>query len=401
MTARTAGRTTGRTTGGTTGHAGGRTTRRTRPALWVTLVTLLVLAAAALPVLLTPRQPDGRVLDPSDTTLNGSAALARLLTAHGVRVVRAGTPDEALAAAGPDTLLLVTEASLYDEDAARRLAGAPGDRLLAGDVSFLGDLAAGVHKEEPARPRSRAPQCALSAAARAGDAFTGGTAFTGPPGSTGCYRAGDGYTLVRYTADGHTVTVLGDASFMTNLRLAEDGNAALALNLAGARPTLIWLTEPDEPGDDGAGTEAGEPPAAIGDLIPSGVKWAVLQLVVALALTALWRGRRLGPVVAERLPVAVRAAETVEGRGRLYRSRRTRDRAAAALRAAATDRLAPRLGLPRTATGEEVAAAAAARTGQDPGRVRALLYGPAPESDAALVALAAHLDTLERQVKDS
>ncbi|GAB3886756.1 DUF4350 domain-containing protein [Microbispora bryophytorum] len=375
---------------------------RARQAAQVTLLVVLVLVTAVLPLLLTGEQSGGRTLDPADTSLNGSGALARLLEAHGVEVVRVETPGAAVAAAGPQTLLLVTEASFLNRDAARRIAEAPGDRLVAGAVPHLDVLASGVRRQGPVRARSRAPQCTLREAVRAGDAYTGGTSFTGPPGATGCYPADDGHALVRYTADGHTVTVLGDASFMTNLRLAEDGNAALALNLAGARPKLVWLAEPDDPdeaGDPGAGAEGQA--RSLGDLIPGGVRWAVLQLIVAVALAALWRGRRLGPVVVERLPVVVRAAETVEGRGRLYRSRRARDRAALALRAAAADRLAPRLGLPRTATAEEVAVAAAGRTGRDPAPVLALLCGPPPGDDTALVALAAHLDTLERQVRDS
>ncbi len=61
--------------------------------------------------------------------------------------------------------------------------------------------------------------------------------------------------------------------------------------------------------------------------------WLVaIQLGVALLLAALWRARRLGPLVTERLPVVVRASETVEGHARLYRSRRARDRVAATLR---------------------------------------------------------------------
>ncbi|MFI7626283.1 DUF4350 domain-containing protein [Microbispora rosea] len=375
---------------------------RARQAAWVTSLVVLVLVTAALPVLLMGGQAGGRSLDPADTSLNGSAALARLLQAHGVEVVRVETPGAAVSAAGPFTLLLVTEASLLDRGTAGRLAVAFGDRLVVGSVPYLDVLASGVRRQGPVRARSRAPECTLNEAVRAGAAYTGGTSFTGPPGSTGCYPAGDGRSLVRYTADGHTVTVLGDASFMTNLRLAEDGNAALALNLAGAQPKLVWLAEPDdldEAGGSGDGTDGQA--RSLGDLIPGGVKWAVLQLAVAVALAALWRGRRLGPVVAERLPVVVRAAETVEGRGRLYRSRRARDRAALALRAAAADRLAPRLGLPRTATPEEVAVAAAARTGRDPEPVLALLCGPSPGDDTALVALAAHLDTLERQVRDS
>ncbi|MEU8192293.1 DUF4350 domain-containing protein [Microbispora amethystogenes] len=393
--------TTTATTNGSATRAGTR--RRGRGTAWGTLVVLLVLGAAALPALLAPDQPTGRLLDPADTSLIGSSALSRLLEAHGVEVVRVETPGAAVAAAGPETLLLITEASLLgSHDAAVRLAEAPGDRLIAGHASFLDVLAPGLNRESVERVRSRPPRCALREAVRAGGAFTGGISFSSPPGSTGCYPAGDGHTLVRYTEDGHTVTALGDASFLTNMWLADDGNAALALNLAGARPKLVWLAQGD-PADaeDGATGADGEPARSLGDLIPGGVTWAVFQLVVAVAVTALWRARRLGPVVTERLPVVVRASETVEGRGLLYRSRRARDRAALALRAAAADRLAPLLGVPRTATAEEVADAAAARTGQDPGPVRALLCGPEPADDAALVALAADLDTLERQVRDS
>ncbi|WP_169950507.1 DUF4350 domain-containing protein [Microbispora sp. H11081] len=375
------------------------TSARARQAAWVALPVVLVLLAAALPMLLSGGPSGGRALDPGDTTLRGTAALARLLEARGIEVVRVETPGAAVAAAGPGTLLLVTEASFLNRDGAHRIAEAPGDRLLAGFVPHLDVLAPGVHGQPRARTRSRAPECALREAVLAGNAFTGGMSLTGPRGATGCYPAGGGHTLVRYTADGHTVTVLGDASFLTNLRLAEDGNAALALNLAGARTKLVWLAAPDDPAEAGGGSD--EQARSLGDLIPAGVKWAAVQLAIAVAVAALWRGRRLGPVVAERLPVAVRAAETVEGRGRLYRSRRARDRAALALRTAAADRLAPRLGLPRTATPEEVAVAAAARTGRDPGPVLTLLCGPPPGDDTALVALAAHLDTLERQVRDS
>src|SRR5262249_58144981 len=84
-------------------------------------------------------------------------------------------------------------------------------------------------------------------------------------------------------------------------------------------------------------------------LIPAQVYAVAIQLGVVVVLLALWRMRRLGPLVTEPLPVVVRACETVEGHGRLYRSRRARDRAAAALRAAALGRIVTRLGPPRDA----------------------------------------------------
>ena len=115
-------------------------------------------------------------------------------------------------------------------------------------------------------------------------------------------------------------------------------------------------------------------------------------------LVALWKARRLGPLVAENLPVVVRASETVEGRGRLYRSRRARDRAAAALRTATLQRLAPRLGLSSQATPSAVVGAVVARTGGDPVTVHHTLFGPPPSTDTDLVDLAHALDDIERQV---
>jgi hypothetical protein len=88
----------------------------------------------------------------------------------------------------------------------------------------------------------------------------------------------------------------------------------------------------------------------------------------------------------------------VEGRARLYRAHRARDRAAGALRTAALTRLLPRLGLGRNAAPPAVTAAVAQRTGRDTG---AVLFGPAPGTDAELLELAHQLDDLERQVAQS
>ena len=94
----------------------------------------------------------------------------------------------------------------------------------------------------------------------------------------------------------------------------------------------------------------------------------------------------------------VRASETVEGRGRLYRSRRARDRAAEALRAAALQRMLPRLGLGPDAEPTAVTLAIAQRIGADPNVLAPTLFGPPPDIDADLVNLARQLDDIERQV---
>ena len=89
-------------------------------------------------------------------------------------------------------------------------------------------------------------------------------------------------------------------------------------------------------------------------LIPRPVYLVIAEIAVALVLAALWRMRRFGPLVFEPLPVLVRASETAEGHGRLYRSRRARGRAAAALRSASVARITTRTGLPQTASPEAV-----------------------------------------------
>ena len=187
---------------------------------------------------------------------------------------------------------------------------------------------------------------------------------------------------------------MGTADFMTNSGLLEQGNAALAMNLAGSRPRVIWYAPQRVEGESGGA-------ATVFDLIPDHVTWIVWQLCLVVALLALWKGRRVGPLVAEELPVVVRASETVEGRGRLYRSRRARDRAADALRTATLQRLLPRLGLGPNAAPPAVSEAVAQRSGHDPATVGHTLFGPPPATDADLVNLAHELDNIERQVAQS
>jgi hypothetical protein len=112
-----------------------------------------------------------------------------------------------------------------------------------------------------------------------------------------------------------------------------------------------------------------------------------------------WRGRRLGRLVPEPLPVVVRAVETTEGRARMYRRSAARGWAATTLRAAALGRLRRRTGLPRGVTPAETAAVVADRTGIPAVEVSAVLTGAPPADDAGLVRLAQTLDQLDREVR--
>jgi hypothetical protein len=123
------------------------------------------------------------------------------------------------------------------------------------------------------------------------------------------------------------------------------------------------------------------------------------QLLVVLLVVMLWRGRRLGRLASEPLPVVVRSVETTLGRAALYRRARARGRAAQVLRAASGRRIAVACGLPRTAPPSLVASLAAQRTGRPVEDVDAALTGSAPATDLELVTLARALDSLESALR--
>jgi hypothetical protein len=365
--------------------------RRWRTGRWVLLALTAITALAVLSAWLTAPRIGGR-MDPDATSPLGGHALIALLRERGVDVVVADTVPDVERAARPDSLLLVAEtANTRGAELLGRLAAVPGDRLVVEPtVKSREALAPGIRISADGRPADR-PGCDLREAQRAGTvAFADAITYERDGPVTRCY----GGALVRYTADGRTITVVGSADFMTNGGLLRQGDAALAMNLAGDRARLIWYAPQRLQGETAADK-------TIGELIPRSVFWVVLQLGLVVALLALWQGRRLGPLVAERLPVVVRASETVEGRARLYRSRRARGQAATALRTAALHSLTPRLGLGAGASEVALTATLAARCGMDEHAVGGVLFGPPPESDNELLELARALDDIERQVSHS
>jgi hypothetical protein len=157
-------------------------------------------------------------------------------------------------------------------------------------------------------------------------------------------------------------------------------------------------------GGDGGGGGSGASRPTLTSLMPSWIWWALLQLLVAVLLVAYWRGRRLGAVVTEKLPVTVRAAETVEGHARLYRRANAHGRAAELLRKATASRLAGFFGVPAARAHADpsiLVAPVAARLNVTEDVVADLLAGQAPQSEAELVLLADHLDQLEQEVRSS
>ncbi|MET9230665.1 DUF4350 domain-containing protein [Lentzea sp. NPDC003310] len=319
----------------------------------------VIIVFAAVVITLLRGTGDGGALDPRSFQPQGSHAVATLLEQNGVRV---DLTDNAVSVDG--ATLFVTRPDLVDPD---RLADL--SRRAAATV-LLAPAAPAARLE----PETRQPGCPL--AAKAGAATMGGFTYEG---EQTCYDS----TLVRTG----TVTTIGYGAIFTNRDIDDEGNAALALSLLGQHERLVWYL----------------PSAAdlsrqksLTDLIPDGWKFAALQLGVAAVLIALWRARRLGRVVPEPLPVVVRAAETVEGRARLYRRSHAATHAASVLRQATRDRLGPLLGVPR---GGDPSEEIARRTSRPTAAVRALLDDDGPVDDRGLVALAAELDAVENEVR--
>jgi hypothetical protein len=361
------------------------------------IIAFVLLAGTAI-ALLQPGPAVTGYLSPDAKGADGTHALTDILTERGHSVQTVTAVRAAVADAAPGITLVITSPYLLTTGELRALRRTPADLVIAEpDPAALAVLAPRVTQAGGGPVGPRPPACALPAATLAGAADLGGPGLRVRPGTPGvaqCYGSGGLAALVRFRSGGRLITVLSTGDPLTNAYLARQGNAALAINLLSSGGRIVWLV-PSFP--TGSATAGG--PRSFDSLVPLAAYLVAIQLGVALLLTALWRARRLGPLITERLPVVVRASETVEGHARLYRSRRARDRVAAALRSATLARMMPATGLPPAATPAAVTAALAARSTLDEARVADLLYGPAPGSDTALITLASDLDALEGEVR--
>jgi hypothetical protein len=312
-----------------------------------------------------------------------------LLRERGVQVEHA-TSSADLRGVDRNTTVLVPFPESLSQIQLDALAATPADLVLLQPIGGqLRVLAPGVEVDGGAGEAPLEPGCLLPAARSAGVAVTGAATYLAPPDAITCYATPDGPAVVQVRAGGRTVVVLGGRTAFTNDDLADEGDAALAMNLLGGHPRLVWFRALPE----GAPVDQQR---SIDQLVPQGWLWAAYMLGVAAVLAVAWRARRLGRVVTEPLPVTVRAAEAVEGRARLYRRARARGHAADVLRDATRARIA---GLVGSSERPVLVAAVAARTGRAPVQVDALLYGPAPVDDSAMIDLARTLDACEAEVR--
>ncbi|CAN5141482.1 DUF4350 domain-containing protein [soil metagenome] len=367
-----------------------------RSLFWVGVVAFLVVLI--LIVLGTAgSQAGGTRLDIENPAPPGTRAVAEVLRQQGVTVTGTSSlADTRRAITDPDrTTLLIYDPGLYLSDDQLREALSLAETVIIADASFdeVSTVAPELALAGYAGGTLRA-DCDLPAARKAGTITSDGVGYRLVDGSaaTLCFGSeDDAYSLVQLDRSGGSVVVLGATSALTNEHIVEEGNAALALNLLGEHPDLVWYLPS---ADDLPLAE----PQDLGSLSPPWLTPALTLLVLTFVAGAVWRGRRLGPLVVENLPVTVRASETMLGRARLYQKSAARLRALDALRIGSVQRLASLCGLPRTATVDDVVAAVASATGEQVAGIRRLLVDAVPAGDAELVVLSDELLELERDV---
>ncbi|MCT9818732.1 DUF4350 domain-containing protein [Microbacterium sp. W1N] len=365
--------------------------RRTRAiGAWVAIVAGFLVVGAVLAAIagVSTLPAQGR-LDPEAAGPAGGRALAQILADQGIDVVvardRAAAVDAL--AAGTATLAITDTAALSDETLTD-LVDAAADAVVLEPRSRDLRLLWGA---EPAGAGfdAVAPQCALPEAGRAGE-LTPGFLFTpgDDSGVTACYPDGDAAGLLVSDDDGHRLVAVDGSALFTNESLAVGGNAALGIGLLGHHPRLVWYVPTFADSDVAAAP-------TLGELTPAWVTPAMLLLVCAAVAAAIWRGRRFGPLVAENLPVTVRAGETTEGRARLYAAAGDPTHAADELRIASLRRAARTLGLGPGTPAHAISDAVAAALGADRAVVRGILVDRTVADDRALVEIADSLRELD------
>lgn len=398
---------------------------------WIGGAVLAVVVVAL--VVVTSRQEVVVAFDPASSAPDGYRGLALLLRDRGAEVtstapVRLGTDPvpagSVMVVPDPDLLTAVEYRSVLEsaEAGATVVLGAPRrsglddpdpdepDQAVGGGVPAV---PARVLADTPAEP-TRQGACHIGRLDGLGpiDTAFGAPVTAGDAGAEarGCYGDIRGAHVLEEERGAGTLITLSSPYLWANARLQpdkEDGgepldNAAIALRLLG--PTGAGATEGTSVTFVDAVPTAGIAPDGTRnpiELLPTGVKLALVQLVAAFLLYAWWRSRRLGPVVVERMPVEIAGSELVVAVGDLMRRKGSAQRAADVLRADARRDLARRLGVPLDAAPESLVRVVSTRSGRAVESVAAVLGdGPVPSAEA-LVRLASSLSDIRQEVLEN
>jgi hypothetical protein len=338
----------------------------------------------------------GGHLDPQSASPDGARALAQVLGDHGVKVeVVRGSKAFRNAPVDPYTTVVVSN----PESLGRRTFAEVDDRIrtTSGTVLVIAGLSPavadgiGIGQKDlsTTTDRERTPaSCSPAQPLLDGLTLTTPGSTIGVPGD-GCFGTPAG-RLLRVDLGGRRWVLL-DGTAMTNDAIDQGDNAAITLRLLGQRDRVVWyVADPDD-------VQAGEG-TGVGRLLPKWLVPSVWLIAIAAIALLLQRGRRLGPLVTEPMPVTIKALESTTALGRLYEKARDRGHAATLLVDATLGRLRIALGSAPGATRDDVVRAVAMRTSRSVQEVADLL-GNDVRTDADLVALAQELTQLEEEVR--
>jgi len=333
-------------------------------------------------------------LDPENPRPNGAQAVARVLANRGVEVEIVRSSAELDRTDVTDATIVVTSSRHLGKSTYGALLAHSGDAdivVVNPDPATAKLFAARSRPRVVLRDRPVEAECANVRLSGLTLGVDQALAYKAYPGS--CFATSSRGAI--YTPVGRNRAFFGAGNSFANDEITREDNAAIALRLLGEHDHLIWYVP--SLADLEAGDEVG-----LSTLLPRWLEPGLWLGAFTLLGLMVWRARRLGPLVTEPLPVAVKAIETTQSRSRLYRKAGDRQHAAAALQAAACARAAERLGLPRSAGPARVAADLARHTGRSVEELHALLlpgFAPPPHTDKELINLATTLATLDDELR--
>ncbi|MBX3087882.1 MAG: DUF4350 domain-containing protein [Cryobacterium sp.] len=373
--------------------------RLRRARFWILIALALLLIIGIAFIILKPSSA-GLALSASDPSPNGAKALAEVLKQQGVEVTIADSMDEVRDSPAPiqqTTIFLYDPSSFLNDSKLLELARYSSVLVIMEPTfSQLLALAPEVAQAGPTKGTASAG-CDYRPATQADQIATDGTAFRmieAAPGAEACFDSGTGTdekSVIVLDRDSKSLVIVGTHDAFSNGAIDQLGNAALALGVLGSKDNLIWFMPTIREADAGA--------LSLVDLTPAWVTPLLSFALIVFVAAAIWRGRRLGSLVVENLPVVVPASETMEGRARLYAAGSARLRALDALRVGTVARISQYCGLPRSATVNEVINAAARLTNRPVSELEALLINSEPAGDAEFVSYSDRLLSLENAVK--
>jgi hypothetical protein len=343
------------------------------------VAVLAGVTAIIVGVLLTLPPPDGFPLDPRSPTGDGLLGVVELLEELDVAVqVSPRAPRDTA------TRVFVPVDQMTQDRRAELVAFAEdgGTVVVAGESPGLHGLATMTGSPVDALGRTaRAAEC--DALDQVGEVLHDRwTPLEVPEGGLACFPVSElGAWLVAVPTGDGTIVALGSAQPFTNALLDEADNAVLAATLLGPRPgDRLQIV---------ARGQVGEGDTAILELVPDGVVRAAWLLLAAVVAAVLWRARRLGPPVAERLPPVLPSAELARSVADLLQRAGDRAAAAARIREDARRQVRKALRLPAGTASSRLVELAPERSGVEQDDARTVLLDAPVERDRDLTDLAA------------